>query len=566
MVVPLDFKSKDKVKNVSINLILNTSRTQVSSDASKSEVSPPVPSYTPMTQSPPTASGGTSISSTSIASLVKIPPQVVDTLLHRINQDDRSPSQTHLDYSHTLIKRKSEDATSMTSAGQKSPITPPPKLPPIDKSMFPRSYSHPTELEKQETQSSHLVAQQTLLQPTQQQHSQVPLQNLLTQPSFYYPIQTSGTGTLPSEGAATSDRPIIALQPISKTNASHVSLPTQTATVPIVRDSIEYLQNSGPFTPGYYYLPSDSTTYYVTHPLGIPNGSFRYGGFPQLNDIPVNERGIAGSSFQGFPPHAMNATTNQPYHSSITSSYAYSQHDFNPKDVFKHRTRRFRRRYNQVVRKYACSFKGCTKSYGSLNHLNTHIVTKGHGQRKSKADFTSKEELLGINEPMERASEEISWNPNDPSGSPDRINRQAQTVFMEPSGNYWYGIQPQSVYFDQNKQPVFVQNPHSEPHPIQMLPGQPVTVQQKPQAHQSQIPLISQAHYLPIGQVSGFPTISVSPGEHNNSLNSTYPHQAPARSSISQQGYVLSPPHFLLPGTVVKPETQSDSTTDTQKK
>ncbi|KAG7195474.1 uncharacterized protein KQ657_003237 [Scheffersomyces spartinae] len=272
MVVPLDFKSKDKVKNVSINLILNTSRTQ----------------------------------------------------------------------------RKSEDATSMTSAGQKSPITPPPKLPPIDKSMFPRT-----------------------------------------------------------------------LQPISKTNASHVSLPTQTATVPI---------------------------------------------------------------------------------------------------------------------------------------------------RKSKADFTSKEELLGINEPMERASEEISWNPNDPSGSPDRINRQAQTVFMEPSGNYWYGIQPQSVYFDQNKQPVFVQNPHSEPHPIQMLPGQPVTVQQKPQAHQSQIPLISQAHYLPIGQVSGFPTISVSPGEHNNSLNSTYPHQAPARSSISQQGYVLSPPHFLLPGTVVKPETQSDSTTDTQKK
>ena len=40
------------------------------------------------------------------------------------------------------------------------------------------------------------------------------------------------------------------------------------------------------------------------------------------------------------------------------------------------RGRRFRRRFNQIERKYPCSFPGCQKSYGSLNHLNTHIVTK----------------------------------------------------------------------------------------------------------------------------------------------------------------------------------------------
>lgn len=51
------------------------------------------------------------------------------------------------------------------------------------------------------------------------------------------------------------------------------------------------------------------------------------------------------------------------------------------------KSRRFRRRYNQIVRKYPCSFPGCLKSYGSLNHLNTHIVTKKHGPRKSKLDF-----------------------------------------------------------------------------------------------------------------------------------------------------------------------------------
>lgn len=49
--------------------------------------------------------------------------------------------------------------------------------------------------------------------------------------------------------------------------------------------------------------------------------------------------------------------------------------------------RRFRRRYNQIERRYACSYPGCTKSYGLLNHLNTHIVTKKHGSRKAKADF-----------------------------------------------------------------------------------------------------------------------------------------------------------------------------------
>lgn len=39
------------------------------------------------------------------------------------------------------------------------------------------------------------------------------------------------------------------------------------------------------------------------------------------------------------------------------------------------------------MRKYKCTYPGCTKRYGLLNHLNTHIVTKKHGLRKSKADF-----------------------------------------------------------------------------------------------------------------------------------------------------------------------------------
>lgn len=64
--------------------------------------------------------------------------------------------------------------------------------------------------------------------------------------------------------------------------------------------------------------------------------------------------------------------------------------------------RRFRRRYYQIYRKYKCSFTGCTKSYGSLNHLNTHIVTKKHGLRKSKHDFKNEEEEVEARKTMKK--------------------------------------------------------------------------------------------------------------------------------------------------------------------
>lgn len=86
------------------------------------------------------------------------------------------------------------------------------------------------------------------------------------------------------------------------------------------------------------------------------------------------------------------------------------------------RGRRFRRRYNQIVRKYPCSFPGCIKSYGSLNHLNTHIVTKKHGHRKSKVDF---QHSLQPKEPGANKSGELA--------------QYAQTGSEYTAGNYWYG-------------------------------------------------------------------------------------------------------------------------------
>ncbi|KAN0140984.1 hypothetical protein V8E53_001428 [Lactarius tabidus] len=49
--------------------------------------------------------------------------------------------------------------------------------------------------------------------------------------------------------------------------------------------------------------------------------------------------------------------------------------------------KRPRRRYDEIERLYHCSWEGCTKSYGTLNHLNAHIAMQGHGKKKTPAEF-----------------------------------------------------------------------------------------------------------------------------------------------------------------------------------
>jgi len=43
------------------------------------------------------------------------------------------------------------------------------------------------------------------------------------------------------------------------------------------------------------------------------------------------------------------------------------------------------RRYDEIEKLYQCSWTGCTKSYGSLNHINAHIVSQRHGNKRTPA-------------------------------------------------------------------------------------------------------------------------------------------------------------------------------------
>ncbi|CAH7681647.1 hypothetical protein BY996DRAFT_4580378, partial [Phakopsora pachyrhizi] len=49
--------------------------------------------------------------------------------------------------------------------------------------------------------------------------------------------------------------------------------------------------------------------------------------------------------------------------------------------------KRARRRFDEVERLYDCNYPGCTKAYGTLNHLNAHITMQKHGPKRMPQEF-----------------------------------------------------------------------------------------------------------------------------------------------------------------------------------
>ncbi|KAI5455013.1 hypothetical protein NCC49_002288 [Naganishia albida] len=49
--------------------------------------------------------------------------------------------------------------------------------------------------------------------------------------------------------------------------------------------------------------------------------------------------------------------------------------------------KRPRRKFDQIERLYLCGHEGCTKAYGTLNHLNAHVSMQKHGQKRRPEEF-----------------------------------------------------------------------------------------------------------------------------------------------------------------------------------
>lgn len=50
--------------------------------------------------------------------------------------------------------------------------------------------------------------------------------------------------------------------------------------------------------------------------------------------------------------------------------------------------KRRRRRPEEIERLYICGWEDCVKAYGTLNHLNAHVMMQSHGKKRiSKGKF-----------------------------------------------------------------------------------------------------------------------------------------------------------------------------------
>ncbi|KAL7313098.1 hypothetical protein PS15m_006883 [Mucor circinelloides] len=72
--------------------------------------------------------------------------------------------------------------------------------------------------------------------------------------------------------------------------------------------------------------------------------------------------------------------------SSSSSSSAEKQYSF-VAIPGTNQKKRPRRRYDEIERLYHCTWPGCSKAYGTLNHLNAHVSMQKHGPKRHPAEF-----------------------------------------------------------------------------------------------------------------------------------------------------------------------------------
>ncbi|GAA5873936.1 hypothetical protein JCM16303_002635 [Sporobolomyces ruberrimus] len=149
----------------------------------------------------------------------------------------------------------------------------------------------------------------------------------------------------------------------------------------------------GGSTPFFYAPPPSSSSAATLGPtqLGAP-GSIRSasGTYYPAEAIlgPSNSTGHAASVDNAQRPTTGDSSTG-PAPSSATRrrSSTGSGKTYNFVQQAGQTTKRPRRRFDEIERLYNCDYPGCTKSYGTLNHLNSHKTMQKHGPKSTPAQF-----------------------------------------------------------------------------------------------------------------------------------------------------------------------------------
>ncbi|CAD6908050.1 unnamed protein product [Tilletia controversa] len=135
-------------------------------------------------------------------------------------------------------------------------------------------------------------------------------------------------------------------------------------------------------------------------PARPPASSYGPGSNRVFAYMPSNDESPGAEAAYGGHPSSAGGPGASPYGSYATgSSTAYSSSTApntatstapssagTGASVSTHK-KRPRRRYDEIERLYRCSWPGCTKSYGTLNHLNAHVAMQKHGAKRLPTEF-----------------------------------------------------------------------------------------------------------------------------------------------------------------------------------
>lgn len=127
--------------------------------------------------------------------------------------------------------------------------------------------------------------------------------------------------------------------------------------------------SSRSYTPGAHAAALDA--YYAQRRMSMPDPSVAGGGSKVFSYMTSGEDGAMSSSSSGIN----------------SGSHGYGGHYFGGGYSAGASKKRPRRRYDEIERLYPCSWPGCTKSYGTLNHLNAHVAMQKHGPKRSPSEF-----------------------------------------------------------------------------------------------------------------------------------------------------------------------------------
>lgn len=115
---------------------------------------------------------------------------------------------------------------------------------------------------------------------------------------------------------------------------------------------------------------------------------------------------------------APSSTSSSISASSSTSSSTLSSLTSLNTSKNKIQKKRPRRRYGEIERYYKCIYSGCTKAYGTLNHLNTHIGLQNHGSKRNPKEFKELRKSLKLQKAKVKIRPPIVPFDADQSGTP----------------------------------------------------------------------------------------------------------------------------------------------------